>query len=392
MAYRLTEKKLSLDLYTAFFTARKHKTTKPYVKTFERKLKRNIKSLTNDLFSRTYKPEPSSCFVIERPKKREVFAAQFRDRVVHHLYYNYTHGMFERTFIQDTYSCIPSRGTHYGAKRMEKHIRQESLNYTRPCYALQIDIRGYFMHIDRELLLKIATDTIIKMSKHEAYDGLLWEDVIDVDFVLWLTKEIVLLNPRDNCKIVGTWYDWEGLDRNKSLFYTQEGRGLPIGNLTSQLFSNVYLNVFDQFVKRELKCKHYGRYVDDAYIISHDKKWLLSLVPKINDFLKNELGIELHMGKLHIIDVRYGVSFLGSFVKPFRTYISNATLKRMLASMGRLNMDDHEAVYRSVNSYLGTLKHYRTFKIRSAIFLNERFLNVGYFNRDVTKMMMHESL
>ena len=268
------------------------------------------------------------------------------------------------------------------------HIRQESENYTRECYALQLDIRGYFMHIDRMRLLEIATKSLKKMSKHEAREGLLWEDVIDMDFVLWLTKEIVLLNPRGNCKIVGTWDDWNGLDKNKSLFYTEEGKGLPIGNLTSQLFSNVYMNAFDQYMKRTLGCKHYGRYVDDAYVIGRDKEWLLSLVPRINTFLRDNLGLEIHMGKLHLIDVKYGVCFLGAFVKPHRVYVSNMTLKRMLASMGRMNMGDHEAVYRSVNSYLGTLRHYKTYKIRSAIFLKEKFLKIGGFDRNVTKMVL----
>lgn len=389
MAYRLTRKALVLDLYAAFYAARCHKANKPYVKIFERKLKKNIERLADDLISRTYKPEPSSCFIIERPKKREVFAAQFRDRVIHHLYYNYTHLLFERTFIQDSYSCIPERGTHYGVQRMTAHIRRESQNYTRKCYALQIDIRGYFMHIRRRLLLDIATTQLKKMSKHEAYDGNRWEDLIDIDFILWLTEEIIMLNPRDNCNIVGSWDDWKGLERSKSLFFTEDGCGLPIGNLTSQLFSNVYLNEFDQFVKRELKCKHYGRYVDDAYIISCDKRWLLDLVGKINHFLTNRLGLELHMGKMHIIEVNYGVCFLGAFVKPHRTYVSNATLNRMLVSMSNLNMDDYEAVFRSVNSYLGTLVHYSSYNIRSAMFLRPEFLKIAPFDPGVTKMERH---
>ena len=128
MAYAMTKKALLLDLYAAFACAERHKATKAYVLHFRRNLDKNLRKLCEDLWRRRYKPGPSSCFIVERPKKREVFAAQFRDRVVHHLYYNYTHNLFERTFIQDTYSCIPSRGTHYGVKRLEMHIRQESRN------------------------------------------------------------------------------------------------------------------------------------------------------------------------------------------------------------------------------------------------------------------------
>lgn len=387
MAYRLTYQALVLDLYSAFYSARKHKSSKPYVRSFERKLRKNIESLAHDLFNHVYKPEPSSCFVIERPKKREVFAAQFRDRVVHHLYYNYTHVMFERTFIQDSYSCIPERGTHYGIERMAHHIRSESRNYQRKCYALQIDIRGYFMHIVRQRLADIATGEIKNMARHIAHDGKRWEDVLDIDFILWLTKEIVMLNPQTSCKIVGSREDWDGLEYSKSLFHTPAGCGLPIGNLTSQLFSNVYLNCFDQYMKRELKCRHYGRYVDDAYVISCDKQWLIGLIPKINTFLDERLGIELHMGKVRLIEVKYGVSFLGGFVKPFRTYISNACLRRMKDNISRINFRDPDAVYRSVNSYLGTLCHYRSYNIRSGLFLRNKFLKIAPFDRDVTKMM-----
>lgn len=387
MAFTISRQSLILDLYSAFYTARRHKTSKHYVKTFERHLKRNIESLADELYNRTYKPEPSSCFVIERPKKREVFAAQFRDRVVHHLYYNYTHELFERTFIQDSYSCIPNRGTHYGVKRLVEHTRKESENYTKTCYALQIDIRGYFMHINRSLLKKMTIDTIDKMRTHVAYKGKTWEEIIDIDFVKWLTEEIVMLNPKTSCKIVGSLGDWNGLDRNKSLFFTEEGCGLPIGNLTSQLFSNVYLNAFDQYIKRVLKCKHYGRYVDDAYIIGADKRWLMSVANNIGTFLSNNLGLSLHKGKLHVIDVRYGVGFLGAFVKPFRTYVSNSTLRRMLLSISKLNMNDKESVYRSVNSYLGSLRHYKSYRIRSAMFLRPKFLCVAPFNREVTKML-----
>jgi len=247
MAYRLTRKALILDLHAAFQCAKKHKGSKPYVQHFERKLQQNIEQLADDLLSRTYKPEPSTVFIVERPKKREVFAAQFRDRVVHHLYYNYTHELFERTFIHDTYSCITGRGTHYGIERLAKHILQESHNYQRECYVMKMDKRGYFMHIDRQILLDIVLKTLRKIGNHRIARGhkLTWANWIDMDFVSWLSEEIIMLDPKKNCRMVGTVEDWEGLDHSKSLFYTNDGCGLPIGNLTSQLLSNVYLNEFD---------------------------------------------------------------------------------------------------------------------------------------------------
>lgn len=326
MAYRLTRKALILDLHAAFQLAKRHKSNKPYVQHFERKLKRNIEQLADDLLNRTYKPEPSTVFIVERPKKREVFAAQFRDRVVHHLYYNYTHELFERTFIADTYSCIEGRGTHFGIERLAQHIRQESHNYQRECYVMKMDKRGYFMHIDRQILLDIVLKTLRKMANHRIARGhkLTWNNWIDTDFVAWLSEEIIMLDPKQNCKIVGTVEDWEGLDHSKSLFYTMDGCGLPIGNLTSQLLSNVYLNEFDQYMKRTLKCKHYGRYVDDSFVVSTDKDWLLSLVPLIQEFLRDRLHLELHMGKLHIVSSKYGAEFLGGFIKPYRIYTATS--------------------------------------------------------------------
>lgn len=387
--YHLTKEDLLRDLYIAFYDARKHKTTKPYVRFFERNLKQELESLCDDLWNRTYTAQPSRCFIIDYPKKREVFAAQFRDRVVHHLYFNYTHVLYERTFIQDSYSCIKNKGTLYGINRLSKHIRSESLNYTVPCWVLNIDIRGYFMHINREKLLKLTCDTIQKMATHKVrQDGecVRWNSLIDIDFVLWLTKEIAMLDPKDNCIIGGRKEDWDGLDKNKSLFYTENGCGLPIGNLTSQLFSNVYLNVFDQFMKRVLKCKHYTRYVDDARVISCDRRWLLSMVPTIQKFLKDKLQLELHMGKLQIVNTIQGSEFLGAFVKCHRTYVSNNALKRAKRKLSELNYNNAESVWRSTCSYLGMMIHYASYNIRKALFLNDKFLHISDFDWKLSKM------
>jgi len=150
-----------------------------------------------------------------------------------------------------------------------------------------------------------------------------------MNFIYWLTKEIISVDPRINCIMLGNLSDWDSLDPEKSMLKLKDGLGLPIGNLTSQLFSNVYLNPLDQFIKRSLKCKNYGRYVDDAIIISHSKSYLLKQVPMIKDFLKNELGLDLHLGKLRISEVHKGIEFLGVFIKPYRIYTSRKTLSRI---------------------------------------------------------------
>lgn len=362
--YHLTRQQLLYDLYVAFYDASRHKHKMSYVQKFEQNLAQNLNDLCDDLFSRTYKPLPSKCFVVNYPKKREVFCAAFRDRIVHHLYFRYTHQMFERTFIADTYSCIKGRGTHYGVDRIRQHIRQASHNWSLPCYAMSIDIRGYFMHIDRSRLLTIATDSLKTMSTHRlgSLSTATWQQVLDIDFILWLTREIILLNPMDHCIIVGDASEWEGIDRAKCMRYVAPGLGLPIGNLTSQLFSNVYMNQFDQYIKRTIGCRHYGRYVDDAVIIDPDREWILQQVPLIRSFLHDNLGLDMHMGKLRITDVRHGVEFLGMFIKPHRTYISNKTIRRV-----RRKIANEGLTTRSIQSYRGIFSHASSHRILTSL-------------------------
>lgn len=390
--YNITKEQLLFDLYVAFEYACKHKTNKTYIKKFKENLHANLIELRDSLFNRTYKPEQSVCFIVEYPKKREVFAANFRDRIVHHLYFNYTHLLFEQTFIYDTYSCIKNRGTHFGIKRCRKHIIQESANYTNTCYVLKMDIKGYFIHIDRLLLVNIIKNKIDKMSSHKISnkDDRLWSDIIDINFIKYLTDTIALLNPTLNCRFRSSKEAWIGLPLSKSLFSVKEGCGLPIGNLTSQLFSNIYLNELDQYVKRELKCKHYGRYVDDFYIISKDKVFLKSIIPKIENFLLDKLHLEIHKGKTKIVDVKYGVEFLGAFIKPNRIYIANESLKRIKKKIYDINYMNIELdnPIQTINSYLGIFSHYKSFKIRKQIF--DDIISIkkyGYFNESYTKFI-----
>lgn len=384
----LTKEQLLEDLYEAYYGARKHKRNKTYQKVFEKNLERNLRELCDELYSRTYKPRPSSCFIVNDPKKREVFAAEFRDRIVHHLYYNYTHVMYERTFIKDTYSCIKGRGTHFGVARLRQHIRSASNNYTVPCYIMKMDIRGYFMHINRQKLLDVCNKTIDRMQMHRVskHRETRWNEVVDIDFVHYLTHEIVLLNPINDCNIVGKPSEWDGLPHDKSLYYSPRGCGLPIGNLTSQLFSNVYLNLLDQYAKRELRCKHYGRYVDDFYIVSSDREWLAAVVSKIKAFLIDELGLDFHDGKLKVTSAWHGAEFLGAWVKPHRVYMSRHSTARIKAKLRILADEPPEKWFSAMNSYCGVLSHWHNYNLRRRILLSEKsFQRYGIFNIRLTK-------
>ena len=380
---RLTRERLLADLRQAYFDARRHKRTKLYQQRFERDWEGNLERLCDELLERRYRPQPSSCFIITDPKQREVFAADFRDRIVHHLYYNYAHTLFERTFIADTYSCIRGRGTHYGTGRLAQHIRQESQGYAVPCWVMKMDIRGYFMHIDRRVLLDTCLQTIDRMAAHRVscHRKELWRERVDVDFVKYLTGAIVMLDPTEHCRIVGSPDDWQGLPRDKSLFCSPAGCGLPIGNLTSQLFSNVYLNVLDQYMKRELKCRHYGRYVDDFYVVGADREWLLSLVPRVREFLRERLHLELHDGKLTIASVWHGVEFLGQWLKPHRIFASRGSVGRIGRKLDALASSSADEWESPLNSYCGLLGHWQNYSIRRRLLAErEEFGQWGMFD------------
>lgn len=367
--FRISREQLLVDLFKAYYDARKHKRNTRNQLRFEINLEENLVRLRDELMERTYKVGRSTCFIIEDPVKREIFAADFRDRVVHHLVYNYIMPLFERTFIADSYSCRKGKGTLYGVKRLEHHVRHCSKDYTDTAYALKIDIQGYFMNIDRRRLLDIVMGDLMKYACRKSDTGQPWGEKLDYSLLSFLLEEIILTDPTQNCLIKGKKSDWEGLPDNKSLFKTPPGCGLPIGNLTSQLFSNVYLNRLDQMVKRQLCVKHYGRYVDDSYIINSSYAVLKQQQAVIRSYLHEELGLKLHPKKCKIVKCCYGIDFLGVFVKPHRLYISNRTKKRIFSkSAVLLNCKDAEKLQSGVNSYLGYMKHFKCGRIKERLF------------------------
>ncbi len=333
-------------------------------------MEERLMALHKELVERTYRVGRCVAFIIEHPVKREVFAASFADRVIHHLFFNYTNEIFERSFIDDCYSCRKGKGTSYGIKRLDHHIRSCSENYTKDAYVLKLDLSGYFMNIDRQILHDKVVGVLMKYADRKNNCGEKFNEAIDYDLVLFLAKEIVFHDPLQSCYIRGNMSEWKGLPTDKSLFTSPEGCGLPIGNLTSQLFSNVYLNDFDQWVKRDLKVKHYGRYVDDFYLIHPSKEFLVSCIAKIRDYLHDSLGIKLHPKKIYLQHIRRGVPFLGVIVKPHRTYMNRraiANFKKAMAKGERYYERHPQELTSTLNSYLGLMYHYKTYKLRKGI-------------------------
>jgi len=190
---------------------------------------------------------------------------------------------------------------------------------------------------------------------------------------LHYAKKIIFNEPTKNCIIKGKKTNWDGLPNNKSLFHSPPNCGLPIGNLTSQIFANFYMNTFDHFMKNELGIPYYGRYVDDFIIVHPDKEYLKSLLPTIADFLKNKLQLTLHPKKIYLQHYTKGVQFLGTVIKPNRIYIANRTKGNFYNAIQKQNekVKQHkpdkeaQAIFLcSMNSYLGIMKHYKTYNLR----------------------------
>lgn len=385
-SFHTDSSQLLADLYRAYKDARRHKRRRFYQLCFELDFESELVALRNDIMNRTYKPSPSTCFIINDPKKREIFAAEFRDRVVHHLYYNYTYALFERLFITDSYSCRRKKGTHYGFRRLQHHIRSVSGNHTERCYVLKTDVMGYFMHISRSRLSDICMSCLVKMAHRQSDTaGKTWCEKLDYELLFYLSHVIIMNNPLEGCRILGAASDWRGLPRSKSLFFSGEGMGLPIGNLTSQLFSNVYMSVFDDFVKRAMPQFAYGRYVDDAFLVSRSKAALREAFPVLNAFLMENLNLELHRNKSFIKNAKYGIEFLGGYCKPYRNYVARDSLVRMKRKVSLLENDDKKDMLRpSLNSFMGVLSHYSSFNIRRRLFASSRFFcEHGRFNRRI---------
>ena len=367
------KKQILYDLFRAYYHARKNKRNTINALRFEIDYETKLFQLYEDLISEKYEIGPSICFISFNPVKREVFAADFRDRIVHHFIYNYISPIFEKIFINDCYSCRPQKGTSYGIKRLDHFIRSCSENYSRDCYILKLDIRGYFMTINKTLLCEKIEKGIKNFSGKIDFE---------VDFLLRLIDKIIFHNPTKNCRIKGKKENWSGLPKSKSLFFAGENKGLPIGNLTSQLFGNIYLNNFDHFVKCKLGCRYYGRYVDDIVVVHESKEYLKLIVSVIKNYLKEKLFLELHPNKIYLQYFHNGVRFLGAIIKPFRIYITNRIkgkfFKKIVSWHG---FSPHQKILSCVNSYLGMMRCYRTYKLRKKLMVEIFLPKFGrYFN------------
>jgi len=311
------------NLFAAWNTFRKGKKGRCDVQMFDRHLEDNIFALHKALKNQTYQHAPYKAFYVNDPKQRHIHKAGVKDRVVHQTLYSALYPIFDPTFIYDSYSCRLGKGTHKAVARLQMFLRKESRNYTRNCWVLKCDIKKFFATVDKDILL-----TLIKRK-------------VEDDRVIWLIKSVL----------------------------ESFSQGLPLGNLTSQLFANVYLNELDQFVKHELKVKYYIRYCDDFILVHQDKKLLDSLQQKIAIFLSKKLYLKLHPRKIIYRKFSWGIDFLGYIVLPHyilpRTKTRQRVFEKLATKVNQLknNTLTLDSFNQSLQSYLGYLKHARNYKI-----------------------------
>lgn len=358
------------EVFEAYFNCRKNKRRTCNALAFETDYEEKLIALWEDIISGKYEPGRSIAFIVTKPVQREVFAADFRDRVVHHLIAAKILPLLEAEFIPDTYSCREGKGTMHGIKRISEFIDKCSDNYTRDCYILKMDIQSFFMSMDKNILYKKLEALV-----DEKYDG------CDKALLKELIYKTVFNSPEENCFIKGQRSDWNGLPPSKSLFHVAKSKGLPIGNLTSQLFANYYLNGFDHYVRDTCGAEYYGRYVDDFVVVHQDKQFLLDLIPKLKNYLKTNLMLTLHPRKVYLQHYSKGVKFIGAVAKPGREYVANRTkgnFYEKLQMFNKLAQEDKNYVKNnaehfvsSINSYLGFMIHYSTYKIRRKMLLND---------------------
>lgn len=305
------------NLFQAWDEFKKEKRSKKDVQTFEFHLEDNLFELYKSLKNKTYRHGNYKDFYVSDPKRRHIHKSNVTDRVLHHLLYKYLYELFDKQFIFDSYSCRKSKGTHKAVKRLERMVGIVSKNYTKGCWSIKCDIKQFFASIDHDILKKL-------LSKKIKDEGINW--------------------------LLGNVIDSFHAD-------AREGKGIPLGNLTSQIFANIYLNELDQFIKHKLKIKYYLRYADDFLILKTDIRNNDVYLQSVQEFLKDNLKLELHPKKINIRELRWGIDFCGYIVLP-RYILPRTKTKRRILKKTKQNVE-----YQAMQSYLGYISHASSFNL-----------------------------
>lgn len=364
------------NIYRQYLACRKNKRNTLNALRFEANQERELTALKEALVNRTYRPSRSVCFFATRPKLREIFAADFRDRVVHHILVDHLERIWEPIFIHDSYACRKGKGVHRGVLRLQGFIRKVTANGTKPAFYIQLDVKNYFMSIDKEILFSLI---LRKLDDEDA---------------LWLCRVLIFHDCTDNYVFKGDSAFLGKIHPEKTLFHTQKNKGLPIGNLNSQFFANVYLNSLDQFVKRQLKCRYYVRYCDDFVLLSESREQLLEWKNRISAYIWKKLHIALNDKRQRLQPVCNGIDFLGYIVRKdymlVRQRVVNNCKSKLREYQGRLVLESGafrryhydipvlDQLLSVTSSYLGHFKMADSFRLCRALWEKFYFLSEYY--------------
>ncbi|MDD3884519.1 MAG: RNA-directed DNA polymerase [Gallionella sp.] len=322
------------ELVQAYLDCRRTKRNSASALAFEAGLERNLCHLDDELRNGAYRPGKSICFVITHPKPREVWAAEFRDRIVHHLLYNRIAPRFYAGFIADSCACIPGRGTLYGAKRLEAKVRSITENWSKSAWYLKLDIANFFVSIDKRIVHSLLARKVCGW----------W---------LQLAELVLFHDPRGDFEYRGDPAMMARVPAHKRLTGQPAHLGLPIGNLSSQFFANVLLDALDQHIKHDLHCKHYVRYVDDMVLLHQSPQRLNTARTDIEAWLPTNLNLWVNPKKTILQPVDRGVDFVGQVIRPWRRVARRRTFNEALRRTKEIHPRE---LFETANSYFGLLR------------------------------------
>ncbi|MCB2181064.1 MAG: hypothetical protein KQH63_03435 [Desulfobulbaceae bacterium] len=377
------------SVYQAYLDCRRRKRSTINALKFEANLLENLFDLALELQNGTYRPSRSVCFVTTRPKNREIFAADFRDRIVHHLVVRPLEKIWEPRFIHDSYASRPGKGIHAATQRLRKFMVKVTGNRRKTAWYMQLDIRSFFMSIDKNILFNLLGKGMVKSDDKTA------------NTLLYLLERIIFHDCTQDYYFKGNRALLGTVPAHKSLFALPDNVGLPIGNLTSQFFANVYLNSLDQFVKHVLNCRYYLRYVDDFVLLNEDKEQLATWQQRICNFLESRLKLQLK-DKGRLRRVSDGADFLGYIVRPDYVLVRNRVVGNLKARLREFENklvsfsfagkqkrvffnfcpDILDKLRQVLASYLGHFKHADSHRLIKSIFLKFKWLEEFFEMKD----------
>ena len=374
------------QVYSAYLDCRRTKRNSLSALAYEVDHEADLLRLSEELRSGRYQPQTSICFYTEKPKSREIFAANFRDRIVHHLVYNSIMPTWEKIFIHHSYACRIQKGTHAAAIALQTFLRSATANGGCRAFYLKMDIHNFFMRINRKILFDMLAAKCRNADLLDLLRTIVFHDP---------TKDYQMQD-RDNLRF--------GLPVHKSLFHARPNCGLPIGNLTSQFFANVYLNALDQFIKHVLKVRYYLRYVDDFVLLSRDYKELVGWEREIARFLIELLELEINPRATRIAPVSGGVDFAGFIIRPHYKLVRRRVVGNLKEKLRRfesqlMEKTDDVVTYffhidilnqcqAVINSYFGHFTHAKTRKLVFKLWRQYPFLQI-YFRLIDNKVIPH---